>query len=36
MNRPIHFEIQAENPERAIKFYQSLFGWTFNQWGTQK
>lgn len=36
MNRPIHFEIQAENPERAIKFYQSVFGWTFNQWGTGK
>ena len=36
MNRPVHFEIQAENPERAIKFYQTLFGWSFNQWGDQK
>lgn len=36
MNRPIHFEIQAENTERAIRFYQSLFGWTFNQWGSEK
>jgi hypothetical protein len=29
MPRVIHFEIHAENPERAIKFYQSLFGWDF-------
>ena len=36
MPRPIHFEIQAENPERAISFYQSLFGWTFSQWGQEK
>lgn len=36
MNRPIHFEIQAENPERAIAFYKSLFGWTFTQWSGQK
>lgn len=27
MNRPVHFEIHAENPERAAKFYQELFGW---------
>lgn len=36
MPRPIHFEIQAENPERAISFYQSLFGWQFSQWGQEK
>ena len=36
MPRPIHFEIQAENPERAMSFYQSLFGWTFSQWGQEK
>jgi len=23
-----HFEIPADNPERARKFYQSIFGWT--------
>ena len=33
MNRPTHFEIQAENPERAIGFYQKLFGWEFASWG---
>ena len=32
MPRPVHFEIQADNPERAIKFYRELFGWEFNQW----
>lgn len=32
MPRPVHFEIHASNPERAIKFYQDTFGWTFNQW----
>jgi uncharacterized protein len=35
MPRPIHFEIQAENPERAMKFYRTLFGWEFNQWESQ-
>lgn len=32
-NRVVHFEIQAENPERAIKFYQDVFGWEFEKWG---
>lgn len=36
MPRPIHFEIQAENPERAMKFYTALFGWQFSQWGQEK
>jgi len=35
MPRPVHFEIQAEQPERAIKFYRELFGWEFNQWEGQ-
>lgn len=26
-NRPIHFEIQADDAERAKKFYESSFGW---------
>lgn len=29
MNRVVHFEIQAEDPERAIEFYKSVFGWEF-------
>ena len=35
MPRPVHFEIQADNPERAIKFYRELFGWEFSQWEGQ-
>lgn len=36
MNRVVHFEIQAENPERAMKFYTDIFGWNFQKWGEQK
>jgi predicted enzyme related to lactoylglutathione lyase len=32
MSRVIHFEIHAEQPERAIKFYTAVFGWEFNKW----
>lgn len=35
MNRVVHFEIQADEPERAIKFYTNVFGWTFEKWGEQ-
>ncbi len=34
MSRVIHFEIQASPPQAAIAFYQALFGWKFQQWGT--
>ena len=26
-NRPIHFEVQADDAERAKKFYESTLGW---------
>jgi uncharacterized protein len=32
MPRVIHFEIVADNPERAMKFYKEVFGWEFNRW----
>jgi len=32
MPRPVHFEIPAENPQRAIDFYGKLFGWAFTKW----
>ena len=32
MNRVVHFEIQAENPERAAKFYREIFGWKIEKW----
>lgn len=31
-NRPVHFEIQAEDPERAKKFYEDVFGWDIKKW----
>ncbi len=32
MSRVVHFEIQADNPDRAIQFYQTLLGWEFSRW----
>ncbi len=32
MNRIVHFEIQAEDPERAAKFYKEVFGWHIEEW----
>lgn len=28
----VHFEIPADDPERAAQFYRDLFGWTINRW----
>lgn len=36
MNRIVHFEIQVDNPDRAMKFYKDVFGWSFEQWGENK
>jgi len=33
MSRVIHFEIQADNPERAVRFYSDIFGWQANNLG---
>ena len=32
MDRPVHFEIQADDLERAKRFYASVFGWTFEDY----
>ncbi len=32
MSRPIHFEIQASQPQVLIDYYSALFGWTFTRW----
>ncbi len=32
MSRPIHFEIHADDPERAATFYQQIFGWNITKW----
>jgi uncharacterized protein len=28
----VHFEIPADDPERAAKFYRELFGWQIKKW----
>jgi predicted enzyme related to lactoylglutathione lyase len=28
----VHFEIHAGDPERAVNFYKTLFGWQFQKW----
>lgn len=32
MLRMVHFEINADDPERAVKFYQKTFGWEIKKW----
>jgi predicted enzyme related to lactoylglutathione lyase len=32
MPRPVYFDINAENPQRALKFYQDAFGWKYQKW----
>lgn len=35
MNRVVHFEIHADDLERAKKFYQDVFGWQMQQMGPE-
>jgi predicted enzyme related to lactoylglutathione lyase len=32
MPRVIHFEISADDPDRAIAFYEKVFGWKIQKW----
>ena len=32
MHRVIHFEVPADNPERATAFYAKVFGWQAQKW----
>lgn len=32
MPRPVHFEVHATDPERAITFYATVFEWGFERW----
>jgi len=32
ISRVVHFEIPADDPERLIKFHESVFGWRFEKW----
>jgi predicted enzyme related to lactoylglutathione lyase len=31
MARVVHFEVHAEDPQRAIAFYETALGWTFSE-----
>jgi len=31
MNNVAYFEIQANDPEKVLAFYETLFGWTFTR-----
>ena len=32
MPKVIHFELPADDPERAVAFYEKVFGWTITKW----
>ena len=32
MPRVTHFEIPANDPDKVIEFYKSVFGWEVNKW----
>ncbi len=32
MSRVVHFEIQADDPQRAMSFYRAVFGWQFQDY----
>src|SRR5258708_35782850 len=34
-NRVVHFEIEAQNMERATKFYSQAFGWEMQKQGAE-
>jgi len=32
MSRIIHFDVHADEPDRAIAFYKKTLGWSFQKW----
>ena len=34
MSRPVHFEIHADDVERAKAFYAAVFGWTYEDYSS--
>ena len=36
MPRVVHFEIHAQDPERAVRFYEQVFGWRTQRWGSEE
>lgn len=35
-NRVVHFEIPCDAPEKTMTFFKQVFGWTFQQFGTEE
>jgi|SRR4030095_7001082 uncharacterized protein len=35
MNPVVHFEVPAENKDRMVKFYETVFGWNANKLGPE-
>ncbi|HEX8142713.1 MAG TPA: VOC family protein [Pyrinomonadaceae bacterium] len=33
MPRVVHFEVSADDPDRASRFYENVFGWNIQKWG---
>jgi predicted enzyme related to lactoylglutathione lyase len=36
MPRVVHFEVSADDTERASRFYSNVFGWEIQKWGGPK
>lgn len=36
MARVVHFEIHAQDPARAVRFYEQVFGWSAQRWGSEE
>ena len=36
MPRVVHFEIHAQDPARAVRFYEQVFGWNAQRWGSEE
>jgi len=32
MSRVVHFDLSADEPQRAVDFYRQLFGWKVERW----
>jgi uncharacterized protein len=36
MNRPIHFEILADDPQKLTQFYRTVFDWEIETWAGEE
>jgi predicted enzyme related to lactoylglutathione lyase len=34
-NHLVHFSVHTDDPQRAMRFYEGVFGWRFEAWGPQ-